>query len=235
MAQAQERPSSNWTSGSAPHPDSPSLMARLIAAVTSHRRTLRRLGVAASLLIICVSATIFLRTLIRIDLNKFKAAMAATGGDQIALAFAFTAVSYLALTGYDGFALRHLRIRAPYRLTALASFASYAVSFTLGFPLVTGGAVRFWIYGPTGLSAGKVASLTVVAGITFWLGMGFIVGVGFMSASDAVAEIDHFNPLVNRLIGLSAIGALIVYLAPVGRMRLRCAAIFGNFKLPRPP
>ena len=39
------------------------------------------------------------------------------------------------------------------------------------FPLVTGGAVRFWIYGPAGLSAGKIASLTAVAGITFWLGM----------------------------------------------------------------
>ena len=43
----------------------------------------------------------------------------------------------------------------PYRLTALASFTSYAISFTLGFPLVTGGAVRYWIYGPAGLSAGQ--------------------------------------------------------------------------------
>src|SRR6266566_1987693 len=105
----------------------------------------------------------------RVDPNKFKAAIASTGADQIALAFAFTALSYLALTGYDALALRHLRIKVPYGLTALASFASYAVSFTLGFPLVTGGAVRFWIYGPAGLSAGKVASLTVVAGVTFWL------------------------------------------------------------------
>ncbi len=74
-------------------------------------------------------------------------------------------------------------------------------SFTLGFPLVTGGAVRYWIYGPAGLSAGKVASLTIVAGITFWLGMGLVVGAGFLSASDPVADIDHFHPLANRLIG----------------------------------
>ncbi len=181
-----------------------------------------------------MSATIFVRTLIRIDPDKFKAAIASTGGDQIALAFAFTALSYLALTGYDGLALRHLRIRVPYRLTALASFASYAVSFTLGFPLVTGGAVRLWIYGPAGLSAGKVASLTVVAGITFWLGMGFIVGTGFIFASDAVAEINHFNPLVNRSFGLSVIGAVIVYLGWVGIMRWRGASVFGNFKLPGP-
>ena len=125
-------------------------------------------------------------------------------------------------------------IKVPYRLTALASFASYALSFTLGFPLVTGAAVRYWIYGPAGLSAGKIASLTVVAGITFWLGMGLVVGVGFLSASDPIADIDHFHPLANRLIGLGAIGALIAYFAWITRMRWRRAAVLGNFKLPGP-
>src|SRR5208337_5138314 len=215
-------------------PDPDSSVARLIAAVERRRRTLRRIGMTVSVLIIAVSLTIFLRTLLRIDLNKFKAAFAATDGDQITLAFAFTALSYLALTGYDGLALTHLGIKVPYWLTALASFASYAVSFSLGFPLVTGGAIRYWIYAPAGLTTGKVASLTVVAGVTFWLGMGFIVGVGFMSASDAVAEIDHFNPLANRLIGLSVIAALIVYLGWVGAMGWRGEPIFGNFRLPGP-
>ena len=211
MAQAQERrPASNWAPGSASPPPDPPQCSRAPASsfFGRHRRTLRRLGVAASLLIIAVSATIFVRTLLRIDVNKFKAAIAATGGDQITLAFAFTALSYLALTGYDGLALRHLGIKVPYWLTALASFASYAVSFTLGFPLVTGGAIRYWLYAPAGLTAGKIASLTIVAGVTFWLGMGFIVGVGFMTASDAVAEINHFHPLANRLIGLSVLAAL---------------------------
>ncbi len=236
MAQVQERRSaSNWVPGSAPRPpDPPSFVARLIAALQRHRRPLRRLGVTASVLIIAVSLTIFVRTLLHIDVNKFKAAIASTGGDQISFAFAFTTLSYLALTGYDGLALRHLGIKVPYWLTALASFASYAVSFTLGFPLVTGGAIRYWLYAPAGLTAGKIASLTVVAGVTFWLGMGFIVGVGFISASDAVAEIDHFHPLANRLIGLSAIAALIVYLVWVGNMRSRGAHVFGNFKLPGP-
>jgi uncharacterized membrane protein YbhN (UPF0104 family) len=199
-----------------------------------YRPTFRKLGIAASFLIIAVSAAIFARTLMHTDINKVRAAIAGTGGDQIALAFGFTALSYLALTGYDGLALRHLGIKVPYWLTALASFASYAVSFTLGFPLVTGGAVRYWLYAPAGLTAAKVLSLTVVAGVTFWLGMGAIVGVGFVSASDAVAEINHFHPLVNRLIGLSVIGALIAYLIWVGSMRWRQSALLGNFKLPGP-
>jgi glycosyltransferase 2 family protein len=235
MAQAQKRrPASNWAPIEAPPSKPQTFVGRLIEAVARRRSALRRLGVAASVIIIAVSLTIFLRTLIRVDPNKFKAAIAATSGDQIMLSFAFAALSYLALTGYDGLALRHLGIKIPYRLTALASFASYAFSFTLGFPLVTGGAVRYWIYGPAGLSAGKVASLTVVAGITFWLGMGLVVGAGFLSASDPVADIDHFHPLANRLIGAAVIGALIVYLAWIGRMRWRDAAVVGDFKLPGP-
>jgi uncharacterized membrane protein YbhN (UPF0104 family) len=235
MAQTQQRrPAVNWApGGGARHPDAPQF-SRQIVLFRRHRRTLRRLGIAASVLIIAVSATIFLRTLLRVDVNKFRAAIAETGGDQLTLAFAFTSLSYLALTGYDGLALRHLGIKVPYWLTALASFASYAVSFTLGFPLVTGGAVRYWLYAPAGLTAAKVASLTVVAGVTFWLGMGSIVGVGFITASDAVAEINHFHPLVNRLIGLSAIGALILYLVWVRSMRWRRSAVVGDFKLPGP-
>src|SRR5579863_544518 len=236
MAQAQKRrPASNWAPIEEPPPSPPpTFAARLIGVVKRRRAQLRRLGVAASAVIVTVSLAIFVRTLIRVDPAKFKAAIAGTGGDQVMLAFAFAALSYLALTGYDGLALRHLKIKAPYRLTALASFTSYAFSFTLGFPLVTGAAVRYWIYGPAGLSAGKVASLTIVAGITFWLGMGLVVGSGFLSASDPVAGIDHFHPFANRLIGAGVIGAVIAYLVWISRMRWRGAAVVGDFKLPGP-
>ena len=67
------------------------------------------------------------------------------------------------LTGYDALALRQLRLKVPYRITALASFTSYAVSFTLGFPLLTAGTIRYWIYSRHGLSAAKIAALTVIA------------------------------------------------------------------------
>jgi uncharacterized membrane protein YbhN (UPF0104 family) len=228
MAQAQKRrrPASNWTPMEASPSKPQTSFDRLIAFTTRRRGALRRLGIAASVIIIAGALTIFVRTLSHIDPNKFRAAIAGTGGDQILLSFAFTTLSYLALTGYDGLALRHLGIKVPYRLTAVASFTSYAFSFTLGFPLVTGAAVRYWVYGPAGLSAGKIAGLTAVAGITFWLGMGLVVGVGFLSASDAIADIDHFHPLANRLIGLGAIGALIVYIAWVSRMRRRDATVF---------
>jgi uncharacterized membrane protein YbhN (UPF0104 family) len=214
--------------------DTSSRIARWATAVQTHRVLLHRLGLTFSVLIISVSTFVFGRTLIGIDPRKFEAAFAATGADQIAMAFGLAATSYLALTGYDGLALRHIGVKVPYRLTALASFTSYAISFTLGFPLVTGGAVRFWLYGPAGLSAGKVASLTVVAGITFWLGMGLMLGIGFLADTRGISEINNLADWANKAIGLALIGLLIGYLVWVARMRRGRKALFLNFRLPGP-
>jgi hypothetical protein len=43
-----------------------------------------------------------------------------------------------------------ITVKLPYRITALASFTSYAVSFTLGFPLITAATIRYWIYSRSG-------------------------------------------------------------------------------------
>jgi uncharacterized membrane protein YbhN (UPF0104 family) len=208
--------------------------ARIAQFLQRHRVLLRRFGVAASVGIIAISVFVFFRTVIQVDPRQLEAAIAGTGGDQIAMAFAFSALSYLALTGYDALALRHLRLQVPYRISALASFASYSISFTLGFPLITGGAVRYWIYGPAGLSAGKVASLTVIAGITFWLGMGLIVGVGLIGDAAAIAEINQFKVVVNQSIGVAVVGALVAYLIWVWARRRRSRRRVLSIALPGP-
>src|ERR1700731_3548336 len=98
MAQAQKRrPASNWAPVEGPPPKPATFVDRLIDAITRHRSALRRLGIAASVIIIAGSLTIFLRMLVRIDPNKVKAAIAGTSGDQFMLSLAFTALSYLAL------------------------------------------------------------------------------------------------------------------------------------------
>jgi uncharacterized membrane protein YbhN (UPF0104 family) len=211
---------------------SPPLIARLLQAAERHRVGLRRLGVTLSVGIVGFSIFIFARTLVMIDLAQFESAFRATEFDQILAALGFSAISYLALTGYDALALRHLSVRIPYRLTALASFTSYAISFTLGFPLVTGGAVRFWLYGPAGLSPGKIASLTIVAGITFWLGMGLVLASGFLFDAGAIAEINQFPLALNRAIGAGLIGVLLVYLAWVTRLRAQGRGAVMHFRLP---
>ncbi len=198
----------------------------------ARRRIGRALGAALSIGIACLAIYVLVRTFMQINLGELRAAIAATSGERIALALALTSVSFLALTGYDALALRQLRVRVPYPTTALASFTSYAISFTLGFPLITAGTVRYWIYSTKGLSAGKVASLTIIAGLTFWLGMILIIGVGFTVRAAGVSHLDHLDPLFNRMIGIAVLIAMVGYLAWASKGR-RQAKIQG-FKLELP-
>jgi hypothetical protein len=181
------------------------------------RRVWKILGMTFSVGILVLSLVVLVRTFSMVNYWDLRAAIQATSSHQILLAFLFTATSYIALTGYDAIALRQLKQHVPYGTTALASFASFSVAFTLGFPLFTAGTVRYWIYSQAGLSAAKVASLTVIAGVSFWLGMVLIIGVSFVLRPGAIADVDHLQAWINFFIGIAAISALLAYLVWIGR------------------
>jgi uncharacterized membrane protein YbhN (UPF0104 family) len=182
------------------------------AALAKRRKLWARLGMAASLVLVAIAVFVLTRTLANLNPAELSAAFAATSSHQIALGLFFTFCSYVMLTGYDALALHQLKLRVPYRTTALGSFASYAVSFTLGFPIFTGGTVRYWIYSRAGVRPGKIASLTVVAGVTFWLGMAVVIGLGLLIKAEPLADIDHLAVNLNRLIGLGVLAAIFFYL-----------------------
>ena len=197
---------------SAPAPLTPSPSRQAEEALAKKRKFWARLGTAASLVLVAIAVFVLSRTMASLNLAELRSAFAATSSHQIALGLFFTVCSYLMLTGYDALALHQLKLRVPYRTTALGSFASYAVSFTLGFPIFTGGTVRYWIYSRAGVRPGKIASLTVVAGVTFWLGMAVVIALGLLIEAEPLAEIDHFAVNLNRLIGLGVLAAIFFYL-----------------------
>lgn len=217
-------------SAEVPHPDEYARRRKLTTKVVdsvipkdvkdrpaARRNVGRMLAYSLSIAIAALAIFVLARTFMHIKVGDLRTAIAATSGEQIALAFLTTSISFLALTGYDALALRQLRLHVPYRTAALASFTSYAISFTLGFPLITGGTVRYWIYSTKGLSAGKVASLTIIAGLTFWLGMVLAIGIGFTVRASGVSHLDHLDPMINRMIGIAVIAALIAYLVYAGK------------------
>ncbi|MGD9543869.1 MAG: lysylphosphatidylglycerol synthase domain-containing protein [Methylocystis sp.] len=169
------------------------------------------LGVAASLAVFGLAAYVLGTTLSNLRYADLLTAFRATSAAQILKALALSALSYLFLTGYDVIALRHMRARAPYRVAALASFASYAISFNLGFPVITSAAVRYWIYSRVALSALQVANITVFAGVTFWLGMTLMMGVGFVYGASALAALDGAPAFVHVIPGVLILAGVLLY------------------------
>lgn len=182
------------------------------ARALRRRRLARLAGLGASLLLFVVALAVLGRTLTTISFADLRAAIRATSAEQVAAAAAFVIGSYLALTGYDALALRHVGVKLRYGVTALGSFTSFAISFMLGFPLVTGGTVRYWIYSRHGVGPGNVARITVIAGVSFWLGMGLVLGVGLLFQARDIAELNHFKVWLNALIGAGVLAAVLGYM-----------------------
>ncbi len=196
-------------------------------------RLLKIGGTVASAALFALSIAALYFVINELDAAEVQAAFARASLRQIGLALFFTAISYMMLTGYDWIALPEVTpIRVRYRIAALASFTSYAVSFTLGFPLLTAATVRYWIYSSVGLGAKAIASLTLIAGVTFWLGMGVVLGAVMIAAPVATATFTRLPPAMNVLIGAAVCVAVGFYLMVVKRGNRRLAIQGWQLRLP---
>ena len=173
----------------------------------------KRLGIAASLLIIGIAITTLVRTLKGVDIGVILVALAEKPLLQIGLAALCVVGAFCTLTFYDFFALRTIGKRhVPYRIAALSSFTSYSIGHNVGATVFTGGAIRFRIYSDYGLNAIDVAKICFLSGLTFWLGNLFMLGLGMSWHPEAASAIDLLPPSVNRLIALGCLAGIAAYL-----------------------
>src|ERR1700754_2241474 len=176
----------------------------------------KRLGIAASLLIIGIAIRTLVRTLSGVDTGVVLVALAEKPLMQIGLAALCVTGSFCTLTFYDLFALRTIgKKHVPYRIAALSSFTSYSIGHNIGATVFTGGAIRFRIYSDYGLTAIDVAKICFLSGLTFWLGNLFVLGIGMAWHPAAASAMDLLPPAMNRLIALgclAGIGAYFVWL-----------------------
>jgi len=173
----------------------------------------KRIGVAASLLIIAVAITTLVRTLRGVDAGVILVALTEIPLHRIALAALCVIGAFCTLTFYDFFALRTIgKKQVPYRIAALSSFASYSIGHNIGATVFTGGAIRFRIHSDYGLNAIDVAKICFLSGLTFWLGNTFVLGIGMAWHPWAASAMDQLPPTINRLIAIGALAAIVAYL-----------------------
>jgi len=172
----------------------------------------KRLGIAASLLIIAFAITTLVRTLKGVDTGVILVALTEKTPGHIALAALCVVGAFCTLTFYDFFALRTIgKAHVPYRIAALSSFTSYTIGHNIGATVFTGGAIRFRIYSDYGLNAIDVAKICFISGLTFWLGNLFVLGVGMTLHPWAASAMDLLPPAINRLIAFGCLAGIAIY------------------------
>jgi glycosyltransferase 2 family protein len=172
----------------------------------------KRLGVAASLLIIAFAITTLVRTLKGVDTGVILTALTDIPPGHIALAALCVVCAFCTLTFYDFFALRTIGKKlVPYRIAAMSSFTSYSIGHNIGATVFTGGAIRFRIYSDYGLNAIDVAKICFLSGLTFWLGNLVVLGVGMAYHPQAASAMDLLPPAMNRLIAIGCLAGIGTY------------------------
>src|SRR2546422_5884339 len=113
----------------------------------------KKVGIAASLLIIAFAITTLVRTLKGVDTGVVLIALTEIPPGRIALAALCVVGAFCTLTFYDFFALRTIgKKQVPYRIAALSSFTSYTIGHNIGATVFTGGGGPFPLHFRLGLA-----------------------------------------------------------------------------------
>jgi phosphatidylglycerol lysyltransferase len=108
---------------------------------------------------------------------------------SIMLALLATALGYATLTTFDALALHYLGKDLRFHRTALASFIGYAFAHSLGFAILSGGAVRYRLYSAWGLSALEIGAIVVFNSMTTFLGLASLIGLACVAAPSAIGAL----------------------------------------------
>ena len=148
-----------------------------------------------------------------LDYDALTRAMAATPYNRLAAAILATAISYLALTGYDLSALRYLGVTVRPATAMLTAFIAYAVGNSVGLGVMTGGAVRMRLYTAAGLETSQILRVIAFNAGAFGLGVTVFGAAGMLWGAHGVTAL---LPVPAVLLQASAALALLAIAGFVG-------------------
>ena len=96
---------------------------------------------------------------------------------NLAMAAAFTAASYLCLTGFDWCGVRYVGSDLSYPKIGLASFISLSIGQSVGLAGLSSGGLRYRYYAHWGMSTEDVAKIVLLSGVTVGVGLAMLTGV----------------------------------------------------------
>ncbi|MBI1775275.1 MAG: UPF0104 family protein [Proteobacteria bacterium] len=166
-----------------------------------------------SLLLLAAAIWVLHRALQKVALADVMAAVRSIPPNTVVLASIASWLSYVSLIGFDILALRYVKQRLPLWRMALAAFVSQGTSHSLGFALLTGGAIRLRMYTVAGIGALDVARILAIVGMAFTLGAVVVAAVTCFLEPDRVAAVTHSSEPIVLAAGafLSAVYLLYLY------------------------
>ncbi len=191
-------------------------------------------GVLAGALVFCVALWSLHHELATLHYRDIRLAVAAVPRSQLLLGLALTALGYAALVSYDWLSLRYVQRTLPARKVAFVGFVAYALSQSLGFPMLLGGSLRYRFYSAWGLSSADIALAVGFNAVTFWLGVLTIGGAVFLIEPRATPDVLGLPVASMATIGALLLALVLAYLVASVVRKAPLRALGWEFSLPRP-
>ena len=182
--------------------EQPPLNASMAIAVHARWQWWKPWAGAVAIVIVLAAALLLLRQeLSGTGYRRLMQALQALPTSQIVAALVITVIAYLLLAGYDLLALRYIGARINPARVLLSSSLSYGISQTLGFPLLTGNAVRIRFWSSWGLSTEEMARAAAFVSATFTVGIITVCGVALLIEPEGTLQLLHLPDSLARAAG----------------------------------
>jgi uncharacterized membrane protein YbhN (UPF0104 family) len=178
------------------------------------------LSVLSSLVLFALALWILRRWLHQVSLEELQAEMEQVSATQVGLALVFTFLSFVALAGYEIYAVHYAGRRLPGWRVWIYSFITQSIVHAAGFAIVLGLSLRYKLYLRHGLTLLDAAKIQAFFTMTFALGTATLAGIVLLLHPDVPAAATSITDPFWRGIGLTAlvgVAALLVWSGPLHR------------------
>lgn len=168
------------------------------------------LGRAAMVVFLAVVGVLLVRYARAIQWDRVFASLSDYRADELLLAAALAAASYLFYCSYDLTARHYTQhdLRTP-RVMAVA-FVSYVMSLNLG-ALIGGGGFRLRLYSHAGLTPARIVRVAAFSIFTNWLGYAVLAGLILLTGALPVPADWPVAPALLRAVGGMLVSLAIAY------------------------
>lgn len=200
----------------------------------SRKQIFLGLRIAVALVFLTIAFFVLRNEFKHLSWDEVGASLKDVGGRAAGLSVLAAIGGFIAMSPYDKLALRYAGRHLAYPRSALSSTTIYAISNVLGFPVLTGNVVRFWLFEGWGLGFADVAVASVVTTVVCNLALILLIGVVL------IAEPNVLTLMIKAPANISFIIGWVFLIAGVAATAL---AIFGprrinvwrfHFKKPGP-
>ncbi|MBX7257376.1 MAG: bifunctional lysylphosphatidylglycerol flippase/synthetase MprF [Candidatus Hydrogenedentes bacterium] len=196
--------------------------------------TAKRLVPLAGAVIFVAALAVLHHTLRGIHFKDIRAAFHEVPLTAVIQSVAFTGISYFVLTCYDALAFRYLKHKMPYWRTMFAAYIGWSLSNSVGYSVLSGGAIRLRLYTAWGLNAIEVTKIVTFCSLTALLGFISMAGLAMTIEPHAFPHTAVLRESFVRPLGLLLLAIPFSYLVVLALRRNALLVRGWQLELPSP-